>query len=421
MGQPYIDMNTGKTMGAGYTLPTDPAPAAGGSGYAGSAPVIAPQPAADPIPEDPQFTAPKWLSSPGEAINSVIRPNSMSAASYNARPDPAITVSQPGSPARVGADTASPSAQPGTITAAAQAGSNPGTADRQAAGYAPTSVPVPTLRANSVNTTGNVISSTSGASPATIAQYNAMKAQDANIDNARAAGMARNANAAGAWVNARDAASDARVAHMNAASPLHTGSAVDQIIGARGDQAAYAAAKAHLDQANGAVIAANAPVAGPDALDQAAKTQAMVQGAQTGALAQAEGQQKIQAGQMTLENQKRLTDLGNQFSAETDPKRRQQLQDSILTMMGKERPGDWKLVHAPGGEVTDPNNPMMKTKLPDHVVAINERSGETHVQQLYGSGSQPGAAAPGKLPEGFTGKDANGRAFKIVNGQPVAM
>jgi len=301
---------------------------AGMSGSAAGAPVIgAPTPAAQPIPEEQQFVAPKWLSSPGDALNSVIRPNSPSAQSYNARPDPSVNVSAPGSDARVGADTASASAAPGTITAAAQAGrqtyGNEGGNQPGRAVAAPVAPATPgissdgTMPAPMVGNASPVIGFSN-----TGAELAARNAQDVQGQQEATAAMMRGSNAAGAWITARDAASNDRVAQMNARWGQHTGGALDQITGHKADVAAGLASTQDLKAANAGVIAANAPVA-PTALANTAAAQGIIHAGQASAIAGqgatiagqeagqklTAGEQAIQAGKYNLLHQQHLTDL----------------------------------------------------------------------------------------------------------------
>jgi hypothetical protein len=178
-----------------------------------------------------------------------------------------------------------------------------------------------------------------------------------------------------------------------------------------------------LKQANDQVIKSTQPMQ-PTALQEGvvaegARSNAVeAQGrAALGQAAATEAGTRSAAAQAQLKQQQAVNDLGAKLSAAKTTAERQQLQDQILTMLGKERGDRYTVTHAPGGEVTDPNNPLMKTKLADHVVVTDKQTGQSQVIPL-GQQQQPAGQT---LPEGFQGKDKNGKAFKIVNGQPVAI
>jgi hypothetical protein len=213
--------------------------------------------------------------------------------------------------------------------------------------------------------------------------------------------MTRNANSADAWIRQRDAESNARVANFRATdgadmvlAPNNRGYAAQRQAILAGQTNANAA----LKDANAGVITANQPPAA-NALNQGVAVEGAITGATDAqAKATAAKAQGVIAGAVSGEQeakakqQKNLTDLGAKLAAEKDPKKRQALQETILTMLGKEKGSPWKMMHAAGGEVVGADG-ISKTRLPDSMVAYNEQTGEREVIQL-GGGEKGKAAKP---------------------------
>lgn len=133
------------------------------------------------------------------------------------------------------------------------------------------------------------------------------------------------------------------------------------------------------------------------------------QGLKTGAV-ELEGKKiGIAGAKLDLAGKQRLNDLGTKLTTTTDPKEAALVHSQILALLGKDKPEEYHITHAPGATRADANGVV--TKDPDSVYVINKRTGAA---ELLGGGQ---TQAP-KPPDGFVGRDAKGKLFKMVNGKP---
>lgn len=77
-------------------------------------------------------------------------------------------------------------------------------------------------------------------------------------------------------------------------------------------------------------------------------------------------QNQAESGQMANATAKQLTDLHAAYQAEQDPAKRKILAENIRVMSGKDSASKYLVV--PGGEYTDPENPLVKMKAPSRVL-----------------------------------------------------
>jgi hypothetical protein len=217
------------------------------------------------------------------------------------------------------------------------------------------------------------------------------KARDSAEFNDRLAVMRDQGARAGASQDLIRAQGDARVANFNREMARLD---VAGNIGGPGniaalDDAAKAAGETQktVDAAQQRVI--GAPVQQSNPLDNELKVQEGLNRDQVAQTINAREQTVLAGTQQALQQQKRLTDLGSQLAAETDTKKRQQLQDTILTLLGKEKGDRYKVIHAQGGEVLGPDG-LSKIKQPDSIVVHDSQSGQVQILPL----GQPSSAAP---------------------------
>jgi hypothetical protein len=103
------------------------------------------------------------------------------------------------------------------------------------------------------------------------------------------------------------------------------------------------------------------------------------------------GQQHIDLGKLDVASKKRIDDIGTQLADRNlDPKKASQLHSTLLALLGKDKPEDYKIIHAPGASHADPTTGAV-TKEPDSVIIANQRDGTYQVLPI---GQQSKAAAP---------------------------
>lgn len=112
--------------------------------------------------------------------------------------------------------------------------------------------------------------------------------------------------------------------------------------------------------------------------------------AQNAEAARAQGAVTLQTEQLKLEQQKRINDLGSKLAAATDPKQRDQISSTLLSLLGKDKPEEYQVIHAPGAETMAADG-FTKLKGPDSIVVINKRTGAREVVQMGGQGGAPAA------------------------------
>jgi len=201
----------------------------------------------------------------------------------------------------------------------------------------------------------------------------------------------------------------ARIAAENAARGVYKPSIFDQMV----TNASTVATPGGRGSA-GPVIAA--PVAAPRSVDinrDGVRQRNLVDetiAAQNAETARAQGAVTLQAEQLKLEQQKRINDLGSKLAAATDPKQRDQLSSTLLSLLGKDKPEEYQVIHAAGAESLAPDG-FTKIKGPDTIVVLNKRTGAREVINL-------GAQAPGASADQFVKDqiytDKNGRKAKYL-------
>lgn len=126
----------------------------------------------------------------------------------------------------------------------------------------------------------------------------------------------------------------------------------------------------------------------PAALAQLA-AQAGQTAAQTGLTTAQTGQTQAATAtaQQALKQSQKISALGDQLGAATDPAKRTNISNQILTMLGKD-PKTFQAIHAAGG--VDPNDPTGMRKLSDNVVIFNNDTGQAQVVPI-GQNKPPSA------------------------------
>lgn len=117
-----------------------------------------------------------------------------------------------------------------------------------------------------------------------------------------------------------------------------------------------------------------------------------------------------QTEQQKLDQQKRINDIGAKLAAATDQKQRDQLSSTLLALLGKDKPEEYQVIHAPGAETIGPDG-FTKLKGPDSIVVLNKRTGALEVMQL---GAQPAAGAQDQFVKDQVYTDKNGRKAKYL-------
>lgn len=166
----------------------------------------------------------------------------------------------------------------------------------------------------------------------------------------------------------------------------------------------FDAAKEDADTVTAARARANTPVipAGNVLQDQVAVQDAANRGTQSG-IAQQQGVIALSSEKQKLEQQQQIGKLGASLIAETDPAKRASLQDSLLTLLGKETGGRYKINVAPGQTVTDPQT-MAQSKTPGYAVITDSHTGKTEIHALPDN-EQPKTP---QIAKGTTQVDKNG-------------
>ena len=117
-------------------------------------------------------------------------------------------------------------------------------------------------------------------------------------------------------------------------------------------------------------------------------------------------QNQITAGTMANATTKQLADLHAAYGAEKDPVKRKALAESIRVMSGKDAASKYLVV--PGGEYTDPENPLVKMKAPSKV--LDTSTGQFTDAPMGGNANQPPAV------DKKTGKPAAPKVGDVVQG-----
>jgi len=249
--------------------------------------------------------------------------------------------------------------------------------------------------------------STIGGNPDYKAEYAMMRAREGQ--DARELGVARAAADRSIQANANDYY--AKIAAENATRGVYKPSVFDQMV-------THASTVATPGGRGGPAPVIAAPVnMGQRALDinrDEAQRRNLVEetiAAQNAASARATSATSQEADKLKLEQQKRLNDLGSKLAASKDPKERDQISSTLLALLGKDKPEEYQVIHAPGAESVGPDG-MTKLKGPDSIVIMNKRTGAREVMQM---GAGPGGApAADKYEAGRVYVDAKGNKAKYA-------
>lgn len=124
------------------------------------------------------------------------------------------------------------------------------------------------------------------------------------------------------------------------------------------------------------------------------------------------------AERLKLEQQRRLTELGGALANAKDPAERQRLSETLLSLLGKDKPEEYTVIHAAGAQSIGPDG-FTPIKGPDNVVVFNKRTGAREVLQLgQQAATQPRSAFESgkaytdpvsKQTRRYLGKDGNGK------------
>lgn len=315
----------------------------------------------------------------------------------------APSATQPRTP-MAGQEDANPDRVSGPVTAAANATSNelPEGITRSGNSYVGSGVaPTPSIN-----------------HPDVIGDATRARALDAaNTETSYVQGQ-RLANQQQAGVDLQQAKGEARVANFlrNNAADVVLGGVIDRSRAARGYGAAADQANAKLAEAQKQANATGTALASPSGrnyVQEAAANEASRLAGQKAQIEEAEAGQKQQAGQLQLQHQARINDISNQLVNAKDPKTAARLQQSLLTLLGKNEIGRYDVKVVPGGTRIDPNSPGIPIKDPDRVVVYDKYGQEQpHVME-----TGQGAAPQQQFKEGQTYTDAKGNKAVYRNGK----
>ena len=289
------------------------------------------------------------------------------------------------------------------------AGGKPGAIS--VAAQSPTmSVPVPQATQDLVASAARVANaplSVVPGNPDYKAEYAMMRAREGQ--DARELGVARAAADRAIQANSNDYY--AKIAAENATRGVYKPSVFDQMVtnastvatpGGRGGPAPVIAAPVNMGQR--ALDINRDEAQRRNLVDEAIATQNAASARATSATSQ-------EADKLKLEQQKRLNDLGSKLAASKDPKERDQISSTLLALLGKDKPEEYQVIHAPGAESVGPDG-MTKLKGPDSIVIMNKRTGAREVMQM---GAGPGGApAADKYEAGRVYVDAKGNKAKYA-------
>lgn len=299
------------------------------------------------------------------------------------------------------------------------AGSAPGQTNgpiSSAASDVTQSVPVPQATQDLVASAQRIASapvSTVPGNPNYKADYAMMRANERQDQADFNEGRARQL----AFDNVRAAAYDAKIATENAARGLVNPSKFDKMVthastvaaGGRGGDTAQVI-RSGLAPGADAVIRQVESLAPKSSSRNFAQEAIEAQKAEQARLMSGTTQQ---TEQLKLEQQKRLNDLGAKLAAAQDPKERERLSSTLLSLMGKDKPEDYQVIHVPGAESIGPDG-MTKLKGQGAVIFLNKRTGARDVLHLDAQAAQ--GAPQGGPAEGSTGM-AGGKPVVFKNGK----
>lgn len=229
----------------------------------------------------------------------------------------------------------------------------------------------------------------------------ATQAAEAQAQQNKRAGMLANANWADAWNERQRAQGEARVANWaatNGADMVLAGGRPEQREAIVADAATKSAAAVGADARYAGATQGLVSAGARDEYTDAKSKQGIISGyAQTG-LEQAKGQQGLEQGKVNLagdtakaETLQRINTLGAQLASATDPKQRDQLSSTLLSLLGKDKPEEFKIIHASGGQRVDPSTGVA-VKDPDAIVVLNVKTGQREIVKL--GGDSVAATAP---------------------------
>ncbi len=226
--------------------------------------------------------------------------------------------------------------------------------------------------------------------------------QQADIDNA--AGMQAAGARAQASYDLAAAQNEARIARFRAQN------GADMVL-AGGSKSQK---RAILDAANAADARveairkqANAPLPQPNVVGNAVAATNAITGAQ-GALVgqqnaganQADAATRQQVGavgaavaKQKLEQESRINQIGSILSTSKDPAERERASSTLLSLLGKDKPEEYSVMHVAGGTTLSPDG-MSQIKQPDSVVIVNKRTGAREIIQTGQQGQQKQGPTP---------------------------
>lgn len=106
----------------------------------------------------------------------------------------------------------------------------------------------------------------------------------------------------------------------------------------------------------------------------------------TGAIDQAGKRIAVAGAQLDLQGKQRLNELGTALTTATDPKQIARLHSQMLALLGKDKPEEYTVTHAPGASRVDPQTYAV-VKDPDTLYITNRRTGVT--EQIGGAKQGP--------------------------------
>lgn len=238
------------------------------------------------------------------------------------------------------------------------------------------------------------------ANEAARAELNVMRAREAQDGQSRMNAMLQNANQADAWTDRQKAEGEARAANFRAAN------GADMILrGGNPEQKQAiiqqaAMANANLAGATARQTAANQPLPQRNFIQEAVQGEGAIEGsatardnrltAATNRAGAAIGQQ---SEQQKLDQQKRISEASSKLLEAKTPEEREQLQQSILTMLGKDAKDGTRVVPI---SMPDSTNEMGAVMKGGQAVAVISPDGKVQIVKMGDNGQQPGAATPPK-------------------------
>lgn len=261
-------------------------------------------------------------------------------------------------------------------------------------GYGGGGEPVITPDALRPRTAGNDTRTTEQVNRESRAQLDVINAREAQGVREATEAMRAGGARAQAGYNADQLKREAEFARFRAQN------GADVVLGTGGDKRRYAAA-ADAAEARAAAAAGgveNASVIRPDRGNLVADALA-TQGAADRAALTTNQQNKDVIGnaveKQKLEHAQRLNQLGAAITGAKTPAEREKASKDLLTLLGKDKPEEYQVIHAAGGSRLAPDGYTV-LRDPDRIAIVHKQTGKT---EFVGGGGQEGGAQKAAPPQ----------------------